>query len=234
MSRAFCIPGIAFLFIALVLNFLTSISLPYLTALDIARSSFNEGVQVQGTTKCSIFGMPNIACRADCRYDEHGDRTCASAHSSYSVFLQNSDRTETVDIGASWTRGLAIHPVATGVTFIAFALSFSTHITVTLFSSLISFLAAALTLIAFAVDIALFAYLKHQLKKLNNVNAHTRPGPGFWLTLVAFVMLLLAGCTVCFGRRKQRMAGAASYPSYPMKDTKTGGGFLSRFRRNRA
>ena len=35
MSRAFCIPGIVFIFCAFVLNFLVSISLPYLPALDI-------------------------------------------------------------------------------------------------------------------------------------------------------------------------------------------------------
>lgn len=36
--------------------------------------------------------------------------------------------------------------------------------------------------------------------------------PGFWMTLVAFVILLLAGCTVCFGRRRQRMSSATAYP----------------------
>ena len=37
MSRVYCIPGIAFLAIAFVLNFLVSISLPSLHALDIVR-----------------------------------------------------------------------------------------------------------------------------------------------------------------------------------------------------
>ena len=32
------------------------------------------------------------------------------------------------------------------------------------------------------------------------------------MTLVAFVILLLAGCTVCFGRRRQRMSSATAYP----------------------
>lgn len=44
MARAFCIPGIIFLFCALVLNFLTSISLPYLSAIDITRVHFGNGV----------------------------------------------------------------------------------------------------------------------------------------------------------------------------------------------
>ena len=49
---------------------------------------------------------------------------------------------------------------------------------------------------------------------------------GFWMTLVALVLLLLAGCTVCFGRRRDRMSGATTTSTYPAK-----GGIFSRFRR---
>src|ERR1700733_13923712 len=64
------------------------------------------------------------------------------------------------------------------VTFVALLLSLSQHAAVTLFASLTSFLAAFLTLIAFACDIALFAYLKQQAGKLPGVVAHTTPGAG--------------------------------------------------------
>jgi len=48
MARAFCIPGVFFLFAAFVLSFLTSISLPYLPALDITRAHFGNGVIQSG------------------------------------------------------------------------------------------------------------------------------------------------------------------------------------------
>lgn len=51
---------------------------------------------------------------------------------------------------------------------------------------------------------------------------------GFWLTFVSLILLLLAGCTVCFGRRRDRMSGATN--SYQLSSPK--GGFFSRFRRN--
>jgi hypothetical protein len=41
-----------------------------------------------------------------------------------------------------------------------------------------SFMAALVTLIAFAIDIALYAYVKHQMKKLNGVRSITRTAPG--------------------------------------------------------
>ena len=41
--RSFHIPGVAFLLTAFLLLFLTSISLPYLTALDFVRTTFASG-----------------------------------------------------------------------------------------------------------------------------------------------------------------------------------------------
>ncbi len=34
---------------------------------------------------------------------------------------------------------------------------------------------------------------------------------GFWLTFVSFLLLCFAGCTVCFGRRRDRLDGATTY-----------------------
>uniref|UniRef100_A0A8H8CF67 Uncharacterized protein n=1 Tax=Psilocybe cubensis TaxID=181762 RepID=A0A8H8CF67_PSICU len=90
-----------------------------------------------------------------------------------------------------------------------------------------SFLAALLTLIAFAIDIALYALVRHAMNGLG-IGANTNTAPGFWMTFVTLILLVLAGFTVCFGRRRDRMSGATS--SYPM--SKPTGGFLSRFRKN--
>lgn len=226
MSRAFCIPGILFLLCAFVLSFLVSVSLPFLPALDIARVHFRGGdALVNGRTVTETrFGI-----WSQCSYEADGEaRVCERNGHGYSVSITNTDRDSSINIGSSWTRGLAVHPVATAVTFIAFLLSFSTHISVTLISSLVSFLAAFLTLIAFAIDIALFAFVHHEAGKVNDVGADTNTAPGFWLTFVSLILTLLAGCTVCFGRRRDRMAGATS-PDYPVSEKR---GFLSRFRRN--
>jgi hypothetical protein len=54
MPRAFCIPGVIFLFSAFALSFLVSISLPYLTRLDIARVTFGGGGASTGTALSSV------------------------------------------------------------------------------------------------------------------------------------------------------------------------------------
>lgn len=236
-----------------------SISLPFIPTMDIVRAHVGGGTVVQGDdftqVRVSGFGVIyslfifQFGIWSACWYNPDGERTCLPNGHAYQVAFANSDRSASVIIGSSWTRGLAIHPVACVVTFIALLMSFSTHITVTLIASLTAFLAALLTLIAFAVDIALFGIVHHELGELVNVteNTNTAPGKaplnpkrfvffltlcllGFWLTFASLILLLLGACTVCFGRRRDRMAGS-SYPSYPMSTTKSGG-FLSRFRRN--
>ncbi|KZO92647.1 pali-domain-containing protein, partial [Calocera viscosa TUFC12733] len=199
----FCIPGIIILLFALVLSILVTISLPTIHPFDIARVDFNDGLgtisnapsNVAGEFRFGIWGycyQTATTSGFDCIHTGHG----------YSVVFSNqAGGTET--IGASWTRGLAVHAVACVVVGIAFLMSFSEHVTVTLIASLVSFLAALLTLIAFACDIALFAWVKHQMSNLN-ISESTYPGPAFWMTLVTFILLLLAGCTVCFGHRRER------------------------------
>ncbi|KAF8130214.1 hypothetical protein EV363DRAFT_241174 [Boletus edulis] len=136
MSRSFCVPAIFFLFSAFVLLFIVSISLPFLTAMDITRVHYER--HSRGGWRSKI-------------------RTTQSHGYSFSV---QNNANNTVFIGSSWTLGLAVHPVACGVSFIALLFSFSQHITATLVASLFSFLAATLALVAFAIDIALYAYLR--------------------------------------------------------------------------
>ena len=73
---------------------------------------------------------------------------------------------------------LSLTHAAAGVALIALLLSLSTHVTLTLLASLASFLASLLALIAFAVDIALYAYVKHQMGKLAGVESNTDTAPG--------------------------------------------------------
>ncbi|KAJ6614679.1 hypothetical protein B0H10DRAFT_2044334 [Mycena sp. CBHHK59/15] len=224
MSRVFCIPGIIFLLCALALSIIVSISLPFLPAVDFVRVTFGSGVATSGQGMTEL----RLGIWAPCFYDTDGARTCLSAGHGYSFSISNQQKTADVIIGSSWTRGLAVHPVATAVTFIAFVMSFSTHHLVTLLASLTSFLAALLTLIAFAIDIALYAFVHHEIGKLPDVRGKTTTSAAFWMTFVSLILLLLAGCTVCFGRRKDRMSGAASYPMSSSNKRS----FFSRFRKN--
>ncbi|KAJ7739174.1 hypothetical protein B0H16DRAFT_1465432 [Mycena metata] len=227
MSRAFYLSGMVFLLLAVILSFLASISLPYLTALDVVRVKFNgnslfrTGADELREVRWGIWGP--------CRYDGNLKRTCFHTGHGYAVGPITTDEGESVTIGAAWTRGLAIHPVATGVVAIAAGLAASKWEHGPIAASLTSFLAALILLIAFAIDLALFVFVHHEIGRLDDVQANVHAGAAFWMNLVALILVLLAACTVCFGRRKE--SGNDAYPMFS-KTSGSGGGFLSRFRRN--
>ncbi|TFY79360.1 hypothetical protein EWM64_g4654 [Hericium alpestre] len=215
-NRTYCVPGVVFLACAFILSLLVAVSLPALPTLDVARAQFDNSTAVQvglngagqEQAKELRFGI-----WAYCVYNaDGGDRTCIDPGHGYAIQISSEgDGNSTEVLDSSWTRGLAIHPVATGFAFLGLLSSFSQHITVMLLASVLSLLAAFLTLLAFAVDIALFVHLHNEVGKLDGVTAHTMPGPGFWVTLASFVLLLLASCTVCLGRRRARIATGVAY-----------------------
>ncbi|KAJ7098532.1 pali-domain-containing protein [Mycena belliarum] len=218
MSRAFYLSGVAFLFVALVLSFLSSISLPYLPAIDFVRVKFSGSSFSESLTQVrwGIWGP--------CVYNNNDHRVCAHTGHGYAVPIETLNG-QRVIVGASFTRGLAIHPVATGAIAIAFGFAASKYENGPLVASLASFFSALMLVIAFAIDIVLFANVHHEIGKLKNVRANVNAGSAFWMTLVSLVFVLLAGCTVCLGRRKD--SGSNSYPML----TRTSGGFMSRFRK---
>ncbi|EIM89389.1 uncharacterized protein STEHIDRAFT_120025 [Stereum hirsutum FP-91666 SS1] len=211
-SRAvFLAPGVICLFIAFVLSLLVSISLPTLPALDITRTHYDtdfleNGGDINGV---HLLGELRLGIWAYCGYSaDNGDKTCIHQGHGYTVnlpFIGADDSGSNpvigiVTIGSSWTRGLAVHPVATAVIGIAFILSLSSNLAIELASSIVSLLAAFLTLLAFIIDIALYAHTKHEMHAIDQ--SKTVTAPGFWLTFVSLVMLIIASFTVCIGRRR--------------------------------
>jgi len=225
MHRSLCVPGVFLLFSATVLLICVSISLPAFTGTDITRVHFSSGSPTTGSV---VMSQLRFGIWAYCYDDTHGARTCIDGR-AYSLQVHaSSNGQNSVTIESSWTRGLAVHPVAAAVSFIAFLLALSNHIAVELFAFVVAFVAALITLIAFAIDIALFVFVKNKMNDLA-IGAHTIAGPGFWITFVAFFLLILGGCTVCFGHRKNRSGSryAANDNTYAMKRP-----WYSRFRRN--
>ncbi|KAH6904443.1 hypothetical protein BKA70DRAFT_1508001 [Coprinopsis sp. MPI-PUGE-AT-0042] len=230
MARVFCVPGIVFLFVALVLSFLASISVPYLSALGVVKVDFNPSDVEQGITNLR-FGI-----WTSCYYNTDEDKTCQKSGVAYDVAVTTSDGGKSVNIGRSWTRGLAIQPVATGVTLIALCLSLSTNLFVMLLAMIASFFAAFIHLLSFVIQIALFAYVKNKMGNLD-IGASTKPAPGFWLVFASLILCTLGGITVCFGRRHDRTHNAPMATEYENKlapgTTEKKPGFMSRFRKEK-
>ncbi|KAF9813678.1 hypothetical protein IEO21_05449 [Rhodonia placenta] len=223
MGKALHLPGIFFLFSAFVLLLLVSISLPYLTVFDFARVHFNEGGPISIGSDSNAVSQLRVRIRADCWYEaSSGRRACSAAGYAYNTTMYaGSTRADSITIRASWTRGLAIHPVAAGMSLIALLFSLSAHMTARLLAALAAFLASIITLIAFATDIALFAYVKEKASKLDGTTTTTDTAPAFWMTFAAMLLLWLASSMVCIGRRRDRMSDATNYPMASSKVSKS-------------
>jgi hypothetical protein len=62
MTRAFFIPGVFFLLAAFILSLLTSISLPFLPALDITRTHFGHGAVQSNQQPMSELRVRHLFC----------------------------------------------------------------------------------------------------------------------------------------------------------------------------
>ena len=142
------------------------------------------------------------------------------------------------------------------VTFIALLSSLSFHVSLDLFTPLLSFIAGLVTLTAFAFDIVLFVNVRDIARKASQglpeprVHDVVTVGPGtaaltfsfpsfsaanlritgFWITLVSLVLLFMATCTVWLGRRRSRMEGTTD--DLPPDPDSEKSGFFARFRRS--
>ncbi|KAJ7167905.1 pali-domain-containing protein [Mycena filopes] len=220
LPRSFYTAAIAFLGCALVLSILTSISLPAFPALDFVRLSYSN------TPKSSQFlSQLRFGIWAPCIYDGTGKRSCPHLGHGYALPLTDFDQKSRVFIGSSWTRGLAIHPVATGFIALAFGFAVSKYEHGPFLAVVNSALAAFLLTLAFIVDIALYAFVKQQVNKLPHPGKVTTSS-AFWMTLTSLILVVMAGGSVFYGRRKD-------VDAYPTLSSGSGkGGFLARFRRN--
>ncbi|GBE87002.1 hypothetical protein BKA93DRAFT_822060 [Sparassis latifolia] len=211
MERAFHLPGIFVLFCSFVLLFLVSVSLPFIDPLDYVRVYIYNGI-VTTTANGTAISEIRFGLWANCRYEiVSGHRVCSSAADGYTTTLYTNGGASEVTVGSSWTRGLVAHPIATGVSLLALLLSFFTHPTITFLTYVLAFLAFLIALVAFFADVALYAYVQRQIRLLPDVSAGTRVEAAFIMTIVAVVLLFLAGFSIWLGRRRARMAGATSY-----------------------
>ncbi|KAJ7455783.1 pali-domain-containing protein [Mycena latifolia] len=217
--RSLYFAGIACLAIACIFLVLASISLPLFSGLDFVRVTFPNAQPGE-------MSQLRLGLWAPCSYDGSGQRICVLGGHGYSFRIFSSDEKQSVLIGSSYTRGLAIHPVAAVFTGAALGVSFLQSDNAPVIAMLISFVAAFLTALAFIVDIALLAFVKQQIGNLANTNpGSTTASSAFWLTFISLILILVSGFTVCFGRRKDV---SASYPNL----SSSGGGILARFRKN--
>jgi hypothetical protein len=105
------------------------------------------------------------------------------------------------------TRTLILHPIAAALSGLAFLFGLcgmSYHRSGTVMMTLLSCLALLVTFIAWVIDMVLFGIARNRYR---DAGTSAQYGNANWLTLGAFVALLLGFCTAAcgvFGRYRRR------------------------------
>jgi len=94
------------------------------------------------------------------------------------------------------TRALVLHPIITGIAFIAFFVALTSHCIGFLFASLIAAIACALTFVTMIIDFVIFGSVKSHING-NGGGRLASFGPAIWLTLAAFIILFVATFATC-------------------------------------
>lgn len=206
MTKKYLIPALTISAISMILLVLITISTPTTlsdsTPFDFVRSSnlngtvdLSAGANAQRPIGGVRFGTWGY-CTALNGTDSLG---CFKHSHGYSVkfginpALSSREAQSFITIGSSWTRGLAVHVVAFVGALIGLVLTAIPKQPIRLAAMIVNALTALLCLIAFAIDIALLAYVQVQLKKI--ASPKTIPGPAFYMALIAIPIAVAA--TVC-------------------------------------
>jgi hypothetical protein len=206
------------LFCALIIGLFVSVSLPSITPLGIIQASNIAGIiqanqlEVEGIN-ITLTGI-NLGIWAACFVDSDNGSTCFEVGSSYSVTVSNSSdpKSNVQVIGSSYTRGLVIQPIASVATSIAVlfgicSIQFEENMKANNYLAdsplYVAAFATTLTLIAIAVDMALYV---RAVDVFNNYFAgiKTQPGPGFWMTLTCLVLTFICSLTLLEAKRERK------------------------------
>jgi len=102
---------------------------------------------------------------------------------------------------------MILHPIATGVVFIAFLLSLGAGVVGSLLASLVALLAFIVTAIVLITDFVLFSVIRSNVND-NNQNSEAFYSAGMWTLLAAAICTLLGTIVVfftcCSGRLHER------------------------------
>ncbi|KDN44903.1 pali-domain-containing protein [Tilletiaria anomala UBC 951] len=220
VRRSCCIPGVVLSFLGMALLLLCTVSTPlawgsnsnigFVQSGDLLNDAgeglidYTDGSNTNRQIQYITFGTYGYCTKG---VGESSYRFCNNLGSAYAVYLRPSGNETTAaysqtEIKSSWTRGLVLHIVAFVIAVIALVLACVPNMMILLISSLAHLLAALFALIAFIIDIVLFVYSRNRIQQVAP-GASVYPWIGFYCALISIPLLVLAGITVCCGRREK-------------------------------
>ncbi|WVN87614.1 uncharacterized protein L203_102797 [Cryptococcus depauperatus CBS 7841] len=177
--------GSLLLLVATVLLLVTSISTPV-----IHNISFLDIKSGNSKATFGVFGYcSNII----------GKDQCSSRHLGYDIARVTGTLTNHSYINKSLdgaTKALVLHPIATAIAFLSFLIAIGSDHIGYLCAALVAFVAFLVSLVAMALDFAIFGIIRHEIN--SNTSASASFSAAIWLTLAATIILFFSTFIVCF------------------------------------
>ncbi|CAK3764271.1 related to palI [Lecanosticta acicola] len=204
--------GVALLFISSILLLMVTISAPVTHHLGLLSVQLGNTTTDQGHQSTIHFGTLGY-CTSN---TAQGGDVCTGRHIGYNPahVMASIDNTQFGYLSAgtsdSLTRVMVLHPIACGVTFIAFLLSIGAGIVGSLASFFAALLAWALTFIVMATDFVLFGIVRRHVNDGQGSPAQAHFSKAIWMLVVAFLLELLGMVIVlftCLSARRTKKKG---------------------------
>ncbi|GAA5973334.1 hypothetical protein JCM11641_003077 [Rhodosporidiobolus odoratus] len=199
--------GSFLLFVASILLLVATITAPVINDIALAKAKFTIG----GTSANINLGVLGYCVMSNL---DGGADACSSTGTGYNlppIIVSLAEATGTISDSTesaihAVTTALVLHPVACGVSFLAFIIAGCSDRLGYLFAALVAAFAAIIALICMILDLVLFYVVKKYLQH-NNLPVDISYSTGTWLTVAAFACLFVgvfATACACITDRRHR------------------------------
>ncbi|PSR84162.1 SUR7/PalI family-domain-containing protein [Coniella lustricola] len=194
--------GTFFLLAATVLLLITTISAPVVN--DIALLKVTLGNATSSHNSEVSFGTFGY-CVLNTAYVNGGD-SCTHSHLGYNPadVMANIEGTSfgdgTTDSLKILTRTMVLHPISTGIAFIAFLLALGAGFIGSFLAAIVAVLAFLTTIVAMIIDFVMFGVLKSHINDSSDDSSgsHAKYSVAIWTILAAAICLLIGSVIVFF------------------------------------
>jgi len=204
--------GVLLIFTSAILLLITTITAPVIGDLAMLKVTLtNSSALRHSSVTFGTFGYCVLdVAPADTDQDYCAGRSIGYSPAKVMKAIDSTGFSEAASVTADGlTNTMVLHPIACGLAFIAFLLSFGAGVVGSLLGALVAGLAWIITLVAMAIDFTLFKVIK------DNVNGDGSGSVayfsvGMWTILAAMILLFFGMFIVlftCFSARRANKGG---------------------------
>jgi uncharacterized membrane protein len=202
--------GTFLLFASAILLLITTISAPVVHDIGLLKVMLSNSSSIRhSSVTFGTFGH----CVLDVATADNTDADwCTGVHIGYNPadimaqIDQTSFNTASKDTSKALTRVMVLHPVACGLTFIAFLLALGAGFVGAIFAAATALLAWVITVVVLACDFTLFGIIKNHVNSNRDASGSSAKfGVGMWTELAAMILLLIATLLVLLTCCSSRM-----------------------------